>query len=919
VARLPGARRQQNLMTVERLGPYEIRSRLGAGGMGTVYLGRDGRLNRDVAVKVLPDATAADSDRLARFTREAQALAALNHPNIAHVYGLEDLNGTAALVMEYVPGRTLEAMLTGGPLPLADVTSIARQIAQGFEAAHEQGIVHRDLKPANVIVAPDGQAKVLDFGLAKGLAGTVSDADLMNSPTMLSPVMTVQGVILGTAAYMSPEQARGRIVDKRSDVWSFGVVLWEMLTGRRPFGGDTVTDTLAAIIGADPPWTELPADMPEALRRLLRRCLEKDPHQRLRDIGEARIALDEAAPSKTEMLDPVAGRDAGRRSRSTRTAAVLRRWLPWGVAALALLPAAVPTLFTSAGATDAPLMAFDMTTPAGTALRLTERPAIEIAADGQTVAFTAISNDTLGLYVRRRQEPVARALPVRIGNIRQGGDIAFSPDGNNLAFTDGASLMKVPLDGGPAVRLAPVLSGTRGVAWADDRTIVYSPSPRAGLMVVDVSGGAPRELTNVSAELNERTHRWPAPLPGGKAILFTVGELDSPDSYDDAGIDALVLATGERKRIFTGASFARYAPGGKLIIARGPSLYAVDLDPEALTVSGSPVLVVPRVATDPNTGAAQFSIAQDGTLIYVNGAPSAGLRRLVWVDRDGAVQPIDLTPAVFNDPSISPDGGRAAVLVGPLGQGDIWIYDFRQTTFTRLTTDGLSATPVWSADGRSVYYVSIDTSKRESIVFRRNADGSGEPERLAALSRRTYIGSVVGGGTAALGAANDWIGSFNVFRIPLGSGEQPVRLTDPDVQTYAATVSPDGQWMAFASEQTGRREVYVQSLAGQGRRLVSTGGGEEPHWAPDSRALYYRVDDRLMMVPIQPGAPFGAGKPALLLRGLYDLQSETGQSYAVDPKSSRFLMIRLASDASTQTADNFRVSLNWARQLNAAR
>lgn len=902
----------------ERLGPYEIRSRLGAGGMGTVYLGHDARLNRDVAIKVLPEATAADPDRLARFTREAQALAALNHPNIAHVYGLEDLDGTAALVMEYVPGRTLEAMLTGGPLPAADVVAIARQIAQGFEAAHERGIVHRDLKPANVIVEPDGQVKVLDFGLAKDLAAA-SNADLMNSPTMLSPVMTVQGVILGTAAYMSPEQARGRIVDKRSDVWSFGVILWEMLTGRRPFGGETVTDTLAAIIGADPPWMELPADMPEALRHLLRRCLEKDPHQRLRDIGEARIALDEAAPSKTGALDPAAGRDAGRRSPSTRTTAVWR-WLPWGVAALALLLAGVSTLLTSAGATDAPLMAFDMTTPAGTALRLTERPAIEITADGRTVAFTAISNDTLGLYIRRRQEPDARALPVRIGNIRQGGDIAFSPDGRNLAFTDGTSLMKVPLDGGPPVRLASVLSGTRGVAWADDRTIVFSPSPRAGLMVVDAAGGgAPRQLTDVSAALNERTHRWPAPLPGGKAILFTVGELDSPDSYDDAGIDALVLATGERKRLVTGASFARYAPGGKLIIARGPSLYAVDFDPEGLTISGAPVLVVPRVATDPNTGAAQFSVAQDGTLIYVNGAPSAGLRRLVWVDQAGAVQPIDLTPAVFNDPSIAPDGSRAAVLVGPLGQGDIWIYDFRQTTFTRLTTDGLSATPVWSADGRSVYYASIDTSTRESAVVRRNADGSGAPERLATLPLRTYIGSIAGGGTAALGAANNWIGSFNVFRIPLGSGGEAVRLTEPDVQTYAATISPNGQWMAFASEQTGRREVYVQSLAGHGRRLVSTGGGEEPHWSPDGRALYYRVDDRLMMVPIELGPSLSVGKPALLLRGLYDLQSETGQSYAVDPRSGRFLMIRLVAEANTQTSDSFRVSLNWARQLNAAR
>lgn len=692
-----------------------------------------------------------------------------------------------------------------------------------------------------------------------------------------------------------------------------------MLTGRRPFAGETVTDTLAAIIGADPPWTELPENTPDVLRRLLRRCLEKDQHQRLRDIGEARIAL-EATSSKTSVaLDPASAAGSERRSRSTRAAASAWRWLPWALAALGLLFAFGRPLFTPSAAPDAPPMTFDMTTPAATALRLTERPGIEISTDGQTVAFTAISNDTLRLYVRRRDEPVARALSVHISNIRQGGDIAFSPDGRYLAFTDGALLMKVPLDGGPPMRLATILSGTRGVAWADNHTIVYSPAPRTGLMVVDANGGEPRELTKVSAEQNERTHRWPTALPGGKAIIFTVGALGSPDSYDDAGIDALVLATGERKRIFTGASFARYAPGGKLIIARGPSLYAVDFDPDALTISGSPVLVVPRVATDPNTGATHFALAQDGTLVYVNGMPSAGLRRLVWVDRDGTVQPIDLTPDVFNDPSVSPDGGRAAVLVGPLGHGDIWIYDFRQTTFTRLTTDGKSATPVWSPDGRSVYYVSIDTPKRESIVFRRNADGSGEPERLAVSQLRAYIGSVLRDGTAAIGAANDWTGSFNVFRMPLGTGGQPARLTNAETQAYAATVSPDGRWIAYSSEESGRREVYVQSLPGQGHRLVSTGGGEEPHWAPDGRALYYRVDDRLMMVPIQPGETFIAGKPMLFLRGLYDLQSETGLSYAVDPKSGRFLMIRLAADGSTQPTDSFRIVLNWAQNLSAAR
>ena len=896
-----------------RIGNLEIVRHLGSGGMGSVYLAHDSRLNRDVAVKVLPEPFARDPDRLARFTREAQALAALNHPHIAHVYGLEESGGTASLVMEYVPGRTLESFLVEGqPLPLPDAVSIARQVAEGLEAAHEKGIVHRDLKPANIIVNSDGEVKILDFGLAKALdRAASSQIDLMNSPTMLSPAMTVQGVILGTAAYMSPEQARGRPVDKRSDVWAFGAVLWEMLTGFRPFAGDTVTDTLAAVIGSEPPWPELPAATPEGLRRLLRRCLAKDPQQRLRDIGEARIVLQEIIASGTAPQPSTGGT-------VTRRPSVQRRVLPWAAAALSvLLLITFASLLRLRAAGGAPIMSFDIVSAPGTSLRLMERPAIDVSPDGGTFAFAAASGDTLQIYVRRRDEAVAHPVPVHINSVRQGGDIAFSPDGKYLAVTDGVALTKVPLDGGPSVRLAPVLSGTRGVAWLNAHTIVYSPAPRTGLMAIDADGGQPRELTKVAPEKDERSHRWPVALPGGKVLLFTVGALATPDSYEEADIDALVVATGERRRIFRGASFAKYAPGGKLVIARGGSLYAVDFDAERLTVSGSPTLVVSGVASDPNTGAAHVAIAQDGTLIYIDGSPLARLRQLTWVDRGGAAQRVDLPPDVFNDPAVSPDGTRAAVLVGPIGSGDIWIYDFRQTTFTRLTSDGKSATPVWSADARWLYYVSIDTPKRQTIVFRRAADGSGQPERVASTGLRAYIGSVRRDGTAAFGAANKWTGSFDVVRIPLGGGEGPVvPLTDSRTQAYEATLSPDERWIAYTSEQSGRREVYVQAVAGTNARwLVSTAGGEEPHWAPDGRVLYYRVDDRLMAVPVQPGAAFSAGKPALMMRGLYDLQSETGLSYAIDPQTGRFLMIRVATDPTSSPAASFRVVLNWAGHM----
>jgi serine/threonine-protein kinase len=911
-------------MLGSKLGPYSVTSKLGEGGMGAVYLAHDARLNRDVAIKVLPAPFARDPDRLARFNREAQALATFSHPHIAHVYGLEEVDGTAALVMEYVPGRTLEEVIAAGPMPLADAFSIARQIAEGLEAAHEKGIVHRDLKPANVIVAADGQIKILDFGLAKVISAAETSGPLMAGgsdphaqtlpPTMLSgsdrPTMTVQGVILGTAAYMSPEQARGRPVDKRSDIWAFGVVLWELLTGRRPFAGDTMTDTLAAIVGAEPPWADLPANTPDAVQRLLRRCLDKDPHQRLRDIGEARIALQQPSPAVSTTAGSMAAEVPPRRHSWQRA-------MPWAIAALCvllLLFFAIDSMRRKQPDAPAPLMTFDVHTAPGTKLRLFERPALDIAPDGSTFAYAAADGDALKIFLRRREDPVAQALPVQIeSQVRQGGDLAFSPDGRFLAVTDGVAVAKVPFDGGPPVRLAPVLAGTRGLAWVDDHTIVYSPAPRTGLWAVDPSGGKPRELTTLGND--ERSHRWPTALPGGRAILFSVGALASPDSYADANVDALVLATGERKRILTGASFARYGFGGKLIYAKGPSLYAVDFDPDRLVVSGTPTLVVPRVATDPNTGATHFAVAQDGTLVYVVGSPAAGQRKLIWTDRTGTTQPVDLPPDVFNDPSIAPDGTRAALLVGPIGHGDVWIYDFRQTTFTRLTSDGMSATPVWSADGRFVYYVSIDTPKRRTTVFRRLADGSGQPEAVASTDRRAYLGSVLRDGTAAIGAANAWAGSFQIVRIPLGSQQPLQTLTDPQTQAYAASLSPDERWIAYSSEKSGRREVYVQSLSGESQSLVSTGGGEEAHWAPDGSALYYRVDERLMAVPVQRAASFVAGKPTLLLRGLYDLQSETGLSYAVDPRTGRFLMIRLAEDPAAVVDDSFRVVVNWAQHL----
>ena len=876
--------------------------------MGEVYRAHDTKLNRDVAIKVLPELFAADPDRVARFEREAQALAALNHPYIAHIYGV--IEHPAALVMELVEGEDLAHRIARGALPIDEALPIARQIAEALEAAHERGIVHRDLKPANVKISHDGVVKVLDFGLAMMGAGPASGSR-DNSPTFTSPAMLTQaGVILGTAAYMAPEQARGKPIDRRADIWAFGCLLFEMLTGRRPFVGSDLTETLAAIVRDPPDLAALPPAAPAQVAALIARCLEKDPHRRLRDIGEARVTLEDA-------LQP----DAAVRP-SARAAEPVKRNVPgWASAVLGvlvlLLAGAVVMLERAPHAAGVRVMRFDIDTPPGSTLHLAERPALTISPDGSVMAFVVNANGKQQIFVRRRDDADAHlfvSVPVAAGATSP--DIELSPDDRFLAYTDGSWLNKAPLDGGPIVPLARVNTGTRGLAWADAHTIVYTDQPRGGLWIVDADGGTPRALTKAAMDNNERSHRWPAPLPGGKAVIFTVGALASPDSYDDANIDAVVLATGQRKRILEHATFARYAPGGRLVFLRGGSLYAVNFDPETLTVSSAPVLVLQAVAADANTGAAHAAIADDGALLYVSGSPTANLRRLVWVDRSGAEQPVPLEPAVFNDPVVSPDGGRLALLVGPVGHADIWIYDLRQTTFSRWTFDGNSSTPHWSQDGRAIYYASIDTASRHTTIYRGLVDGSQKPEALATIAKRAYLGSIDEARQLAFVAVNDFSGPFDIVALSL-KGAAPTPLVATPLNDYGPAESPNGRWFAYNSEESGHREVYVGGLGVSGGRVqISTGGGEEPRWAADGRTLFYRVDDRLMAVPIDKGEVFAAGKPVTLFRGVYNLQSESGESYDVDPKTGRLLMIRLADEHATDSRSSFHVVLNWTSELD---
>jgi serine/threonine-protein kinase len=893
------------LVIGSRLGGYEIVGSLGQGGMGEVYRARDTRLHRDVAIKVLPDLFASDPERLVRFEREAQTLAALNHPGIAHIYGVIDLaasggEGLRALVMECVEGEDLAHRIARGRIPGDEAIQIARQIADAVEAAHERGIVHRDLKPANVRLAPDGTVKVLDFGLAKAMETIAAEgASLANSPTFTSPAMTAVGVILGTAAYMAPEQARGKAVDRRADVWAFGCLLYELLTGAKPFGGETVTDVMSAIVSKEPDWTRLPPDTPEALRALLGRCLEKDPRRRLRDIGEARVVLERPLDPQPRVTGPPASRG-------------VPLWLTALLGVLAaVLAIAVGVLVArrASGSADASraLTRYDLQLPDAT-LDVVFRPALSVSADGATFAFVGNSGGVNRIYVRSRGDAVPHVLP----GSERGRDPAVSPDGRWVVFYTDASIRKASIDGGATV----IGSGrdVRGITWADAATLILAPDSAAPLSTMPSAGGAPRTLTSLAP--GERTHRWPDALPGGKAVLFTVGTVGKPDTYDQGFVDLVVVATGERRHLVEGAAMARFC-GSHVVYARGPSLFAVPFDVERLQVTGAAVEIVQGVERDASTGAVHFDCSDEGTLAYVPGLAEGDLHVLTWRDREGHAQAVNLPAGPYQEARMSPDGSRVALLSGTAGAGDVWIHDFGAGTFTRLTFTGDCAAPIWSPDGQTVYYSTFDASGTGSKITRKRADGSREPEALRPWPGRVYLASVdEARGFSILDSVTIASDRGDVLRVPLAPAGAPQPLVSTPANEFAANVSADGRWLAYESDSTGRPEVYVVDLSGTGARYqVTSTGAEEPHWSRDSRELYFRSANRLLAVPVATEPSFRAGQARPLFDGVYNSGIESGRSYDVDAKNGRFLLVVRAAENRAPMA--VRVVVNWDATLGS--
>jgi eukaryotic-like serine/threonine-protein kinase len=839
-----------------RLGPYEITGPLGAGGMGEVYRARDSRLNRDVAIKILPAAFADDAGRMARFQREAQVLAALNHPNIAAIYGLE----SSALVMELVEGQTLAERIAAGAIPLDEALAIARQIADALEAAHEKGIVHRDLKPANVKVTADDKVKVLDFGLAKAFENDAASGNAENSPT-LTLESTRAGVIMGTAGYMSPEQARGKAVDKRADIWAFGVVLYEMLAGRFAFEGETVSDTLAAVLRADIDWARLPTNVPPKVRRLLQRCLERDVKKRLRDIGDAWAELD--AP---EEAVPAAARG--------------RWWLPWAAAVAIGGAGIIWGLTRTPVAEPRPVSRWQYTRPGYFIF-----PAL--SRDGTQLAFTDMG-EFKGLSVRMMAQMDTKLLP----DSKCAWYPEFSPDGQWIAFLawSVSEIKKIPIGGG-----APITLATKAVFgsldWGENDEIVFSGA--TGLMGVAAAGGQARSLTTIDSKKGETHHESPRFLPGGGAIVFTIATGELP--Y----VAVLDLKTGVRRMLVKDASNARYIPTGHLLYLHGSTLFAAPFNPRRMEFTGPEAPVIENVSKT-GAGFAQYSVSDSGLLVYKKGRSSNSV--LGWADQKGAVERFSAAEP-WGVGRLSPDGRRIAAKFGDGKQADIYIYEVDRRTKTRLTFEGTNNAPIWTPDGRRVTFHGMIAGKHG--IYSALTDGSGKAELLLATEDWPAPNSWSPDGKTLVYEMAD-----HLWVLPVENGVKPGtprRLHDTAFYESDGEISPDGRWLAYSSNESGSLAVYVQPFPGPGGKVrISTEGGTTPLWSKNGHELFYWAAPKVNSVDLQMTPQIRVGMPVTLST------VSNGMLLDVSPDGKRFLFNLAPETEPDTTLDGV---VNWFVEL----
>jgi serine/threonine-protein kinase len=888
-----------------RLGAYEIVAAIGAGGMGEVYRARDTRLGRDVAIKVLPDAFARDPERLARFEREAQLLASLSHPNIAVIHGLEVADGVRYLVLEYVPGETLAQRLDAGPLPVEDALAVGRQVAEALEAAHERGVIHRDLKPGNIKVTPEGKVKVLDFGLAKAFATDAAVSDLSRSPT-LTVGATRNGVILGTAAYMSPEQARGKPVDKRTDIWSFGCVLYEALSGRKAFEGETVSDSIAAVLAREPDWKALPPATPAKVRDLLHHCLVKDAGRRLRDIGDARIEIEDAlAPAPAAAAAP-----QPRVAAPERRAFVAKFIAAVGVLAAVAGGTAVWLALRPAAAPPRPPSRFALPVPASVTLQWAEYPAVAISRDGRRVVFDAGTEADSQLYMRQLDRLEATPIPGTRGAISP----FFSPDGQWLGFFSEGKLKKVPLQGGPPVVLADV-ADNRGGSWGDDGYVYFASSPTTGLERVPAAGGAVEKLTIPDATKGERTHRWPDVLPGGRGVLITVGKLSSPDYFLDAQIAVVDTKTKRTRILIEGGTYARSVAPDHLVFAREGGLFVVPFDPGRLEVKGEPTPVLQGVAVETYTGAGHFAVSDSGSLVYLPGGTAGTEGVLALADRKGQSQLLTDRPGFYAEPRISPDGQQVTMTIGRSGtrNDDIWVLDLRRKALARLTFGPANWGAIWMPDGKRVVFASEREGK--AGLYGKPADGSGAEELIVPTPGNALPESVSPDSkflTFSVGVPGS---GSDVWIVPLTGERQPQPLLNSPFEEWGSAFSPNGRWLAHVSNETGRPEIFVRPFPGPGGKYqISTGGGMFPVWSRSGRELFFLSGKRLMSVAVTSQPAFTASTPQKVAELPFILARRLQNFvYDVMPDGQRFVLSR-GTGAESETRE-LRLVLDWAAEL----
>lgn len=879
------------------LGHYHIVKKIGAGGMGEVYRAHDTELKRDVAVKVLPASLATDAERLARFRREAEVLACLNHPHIAQIYGLADSRKTPALVMELVEGETLAERMTRGPLPVDEALAICRQIAAGLAAAHDRGVIHRDLKPANIKIAPGGEVKILDFGLAKAIDSEPAPPIGTGAPTLTSPAMTHAGQILGTAAYMSPEQARGENVDRRADIWAFGVVLFELLSGKPCFSGQSVSDYVAAVLRDEPDWQALPSQVPPRVIGLLRRCLKKDPLKRLRDIGDALLDIEDA---QTEPL-------AAPHSPAASPSAPWRRWAPWGLSAIFAL-AAVTAIFmtrTKSPAQREDVIRASLALPVP--LDLGERDALAISRDGRRLAFVGGVGHGTQIFIQDLAGFDARPLPGTEG----GNAPFFSPDGEWLGFFTSNELKKISLRGGEPLVLRATPPVNRGASWGDDDRIIFAETMNGGLVRISAAGGTPEVLTELDVGAGELAHLWPEVLPGAKTVIFTI---KMGESFDTARIAAQSLDTGKRQILIENGTFGRYASCGDLLFMRGDTLFAAPFDAKRGRIGSDPVPVIEGVRLDPRNGCGQFAVAEPGTLVYVKGDARGIKRRLVSVDRSGSVRPLLDEPGAFSEPRLSPDGRQFVIIIETSHQ-DLWLVDLARRNLARLTfalTEEFS--PHWTPDGRRfIFGLGKAGGNPEISVIA--SDGSGSPQAiLAGVKFARFPNSVSPDGrflayTEALTDVDS-----DIWVLALEGKGSPTPVVKTPFNEFGAEFSPDGRFLAYVSNESGRPEVYVRPFPGPGlKRQVSVGGGTSPAWSKAGSEIFYRNGEDMMAAAVTLKPEFSSAAPRALFRGDYEepARPDWPRNYEV-MLDGEFIMIKPDPEARPVQA---RAVFHWFEEL----